>query len=55
MSVSQIEIQLIAVVVAAACAAPTVHATLLYRAYPWWLRRERGWAAREIVMAEVVR
>lgn len=42
-------------VFAAACAAPVVRATLLYRAYPWWLRRERGWAPREIVMAEVVR
>lgn len=42
-------------VFAAACEAPVVRATLLYRAYPWWLRRERGWAPREIVMAEVVR
>ncbi|MEZ4433724.1 MAG: hypothetical protein R3F65_15055 [bacterium] len=40
---------------AATCATPTVRATLRYRSYPWWLRRERGWTPREIVMAEVVR
>lgn len=37
------------------CADATVRATLRYRAYPWWLQRERGWDQREIVMAEVVR
>lgn len=40
---------------AAGCADPTVRATLTYRAYPWWLRTERRWTPREIVMAEVVR
>lgn len=37
------------------CASPTVRATVLYRAYPAALARERGWANPDRVVAEVVR
>ena len=40
---------------AATCAEPTVQATLVHRAYPLPLARERGWDLIESVMVEVVR
>ncbi len=33
------------------CSAPAVKATLVHRAWPWWLARERGWGERDEVMA----
>ena len=40
---------------AATCAAPEVHATLLYRAWPWAQAQRYGWALEDRVMAEAWR
>lgn len=37
------------------CADPEVHATLLYRAYPWAQAQRYGWTLEDRVMAEVSR
>ena len=40
---------------AAPCPDPTVHATLVHRAWPFALARERGWALTDSLMADATK